>query len=128
MFTYRLRKRMASISYVPGTGHKRTNYGELLDMSSRDLQPARQHKDMNCEFRTYTQVHKWLSEKKQNNIHPTSTFTPVRSADSSVRDCVVPEMQTVEDILGKPVYNQRQRFWQLEFVNVRLRASRLPIL
>ena len=26
------------------------------------------------------------------------------------------------------VYNQRQRFWQLEFVNQRLRASRLPML
>ena len=35
---------------------------------------------------------------KQNDIHPTTTFIPVRSADSVVR-----EMQTVEDILGKPV-------------------------
>ena len=39
------------------------------------------------------------SRNKQNNIHPTSTFTPVRSADSSLRDCVVREMKTVEDIL-----------------------------
>ena len=38
-----------------------------------------------------------------NNIYPTSTFTPVRSADSSHRDCVVREMQTAKDILGKPV-------------------------
>ena len=31
---------------------------------------------------------------------------------------------------GEPpmMYNQRQRFWQLEFVNQRLRASRLPML
>ena len=30
--------------------------------------------------------------------------------------------------LGRMEYNQRQRFWQLEFVNQRLRASRLPML
>ena len=50
-----------------------------------------------------THFHKWLPEINKNNVHTTSTFTPVRSADSSLRDCDVREMQTVEDILGKPV-------------------------
>ena len=51
----------------------------------------------------YTHFHKWLPEMNRNNVHPTSTFTPIRSADRSFRDCVVREMQTVEDILGKLV-------------------------
>ena len=43
----------------------------------------------------YTHVHKWLPEIKKTMFTPPSTFTPVRSVDSSLRDCVVREMQTV---------------------------------
>ena len=57
----------------------------------------------NVLFVVYTQFHKWLPEINKNNVHPTSKFTPVRSADSSLRDCVVREIQRVDDILGKPV-------------------------
>ena len=56
-----------------------------------------------CKRVLYTHVHKWLPEINKTMFTPTSTFIPVRSAESSLRDCVVLELQTVEDILGKPV-------------------------
>ena len=51
----------------------------------------------------YTHVHKWRPEINKTMFTPTSTFMPVRSADSSLRDCALLEMQTVADIMGKPV-------------------------
>ena len=54
------------------------------------------------EFFWYTHFHKWLPEINKQ-YSPTSTFTTVRSTDSSLLDYVVRVMQTVGDILGKPV-------------------------
>ena len=56
------------------------------------------------------------------NIFPVLIVNIILSNEPNYRLNLRPRTQ------GVHCYNQRQRFWQLEFVNQRLRASRLPML
>ena len=46
----------------------------------------------------YTHVHKWVPEINKTMFTPHPCSIPVRSAESSLRDCVLVEMQTVADM------------------------------
>ena len=56
---------------------------------------------------------------KYQNSAKLSPRVPLAKAQYFGLDNVLPD---------KAKYNQRQRFWPLEFVNEMLRASRLPIM
>ncbi|KAJ4435897.1 hypothetical protein ANN_18517 [Periplaneta americana] len=83
---------------------RRTNCGELLDMSSEDVQPARYHKNiisnMNCEFSDIYET--WMED-------PETLLARIFAASHVVweifgvfgRECQVPfELQDVNFIYG----------------------------
>ena len=59
------------------------------------------------------------SRNKQNSVHLTSTFTPVRSVDSSFRDCVVRRVARLGDKsrIGYPKVLLATDFYDGRFVN-----------